>query len=67
MPFCPRKYGVFGGFSHTGETKSMNARRAPNEHVWGPDTLAIERGRLIVLRNNALSILCQRLGLGQKL
>ena len=67
MPVCPRKYGVFGGFSHTGETKSMNARRAPNEHVWGPDSLAIERWRLIVLRNNALSILCQRLGLGQKL
>ena len=34
--FAPRKYGVFGGFSHSGETKSMKARRAPNEYALGP-------------------------------
>lgn len=33
--FCPRKYGVFGGFSHSGQTKSMNAARAPNDDVRG--------------------------------
>jgi hypothetical protein len=32
----PPQIRVFGGFSHSAQTKSINARRAPNEYVWGP-------------------------------